>query len=137
MRISLIQTVEAIQTHEIYEWAREGTLKNLAYADRYLKVKGVTGMLIGGCIEKELPRKDIDIVIEPNPKINYRDFGIDWWIYNKRTKKARNLNGIIIRAERFESWARKNPPGLYISTYNCYKEISDLLFKELKGGEER
>jgi len=106
------------------------------------KEKGVARMLIGGCLTKRFPRKDIDVIINytSNLPIWFKDFEVDWWIYDSELKYAWNTHGIKIHGgKKFEQRVQNKTPGLFLPPYkNINPELLRLFpSQNLKGGEEK
>lgn len=85
--------------HSAYEWARPGTLENIKFVHNYLVNMRIVGVLFGGCIRGELPRKDIDVAVVANSGVSYKDVGVDWWMIDlSRRDYAKNTNGLFVPA---------------------------------------
>ena len=74
-------------------YGTEGTIENILEMNKFLKNNNIMGILCGGVLTKELPRKDIDIIISTN-KISYKQKGIDWWKINYKNNYKINTNNI-------------------------------------------
>ena len=117
--------------HPAYEWAKAGTIENILKVDEFLKSKNIIGMLVGGCLEHELPRKDIDVVVADNSGIKYKEFDVDWWMYWDGNGKAVNLNDIVMNAERFHKVSRfesQKKAGLILPSTSINAELTDRLY---------
>lgn len=135
-------------THERYPWAIEGTIKNLQKVNNFLIERELKGYLFGGCLDKKLPRKDIDIALETclDPKSENRGYGtlgIDWWYLDENSSVfARNLNHILVMLDtRIQDYIQKES-GLLLPK-SCLEEdtnsLTRILYtqKQLKGGERK
>ena len=138
--------------HPPYEWALPGTLENLAKVNEFLKEKSRSGYLFGGCLNKRLPRKDIDVFSEydlEGPNCGYKTLGVDWWIreYSAGYDMGKNVNGIIAELGRSDKdYHFKDGGGLllpknYLLSYPK-SNLTKLLYskselQELKGGEKK
>ena len=151
------QRIECVQkqiqkTHDPYEWALEGTLENIGKVDEFLREKDIRGYLFRGCLEKELSRKDIDVLLEycleDTLEKSYKILGVDWWYPESyRPMIGINVNGITTEVFRTrDHYQQKETGGLILPKKfiqeNPKSELIELLYspsdsKQLKGGDER
>lgn len=110
--------------HEPYDWALPGTLENIARVDEFLKEREINGYLFGGCLDKRLPRKDIDVFLELNLDNSsdggYKTLGVDWWFkdYSEWGAVGENVNGIVARLPTSkENYLKKEAGGLLLPEY--------------------
>ena len=137
----VLETKIISQKHEPYEWALPGTLENLGKVDEYLLQRGRVGYLFGGCLNKNLPRKDIDVWIEqdldsPERNCGYKILGVDWWINPyPGASEAQNVNGIKVEMDRpDQNYAPKGRMGLLLPTGFIIEHPRSKLIKLLYSG---
>jgi hypothetical protein len=139
------------QTHIPYDWALPGTLENLARVNEFLKEKQQAGYLFGGCLNKRLPRKDIDVFLEyeleDTKNKGYKTLGVDWWVkdYSEGGAVGKNVNGIIARLPcQIRDYEANESGGLLLPKKYLQEhprsQLVRILYtssKELKGGKKQ
>src|SRR3989338_118586 len=93
---------------------RSGTVDLVREVDEHLKKTGQMGLIVGGILTKELPRKDLDVIIS-GEDIRPGELGVDWWWVDLSTGQTRNICDFRIDVSSLARRAlSKRIPGLYI-----------------------
>lgn len=91
-----------------------GNYEAVRQADDFLRGRNQMGLLVGGVLTKELPRKDLDVIITGDD-IEPDELGIDWWWVDCATGDSRNRNNVRHDVPPAARWALTcQIPGLHI-----------------------
>ncbi len=63
--------------------------------DTFLRARGQMGLLVGGVLNKELPRKDLDVIVTGHD-IGPAELGVDWWWVDSSTGLSKNVNNFVL-----------------------------------------
>ncbi|MFC1741344.1 hypothetical protein ACFL3V_02310 [Nanoarchaeota archaeon] len=84
--------------------------------DKFLKSRNQMGLLVGGVLSKQLPRKDLDVIVT-GCDIEPEELGVDWWWIDGIKGDSRNVCGYRINVPGAAKRAlAKRLPGLHILT---------------------
>ncbi len=93
---------------------RPGDNNLVREVDEYLKRTGQMGLLVGGVLTKELPRKDLDVIVT-GEDIKPGELGVDWWWVDLTNGQTRNRTDFRIDVSPLARRAlSKRIPGLYV-----------------------
>ncbi len=90
----------------------EGNLANIKELEQKLRERGTTGILVGGCLTGDMPRKDIDIVVPPLADEDLEAYDL-WTLSSGQTMNRNdivNYNFITI----YRKALAMLPPGLHV-----------------------